>query len=827
MAARRRFTDEQEREIASQYPAKSTTQLAKINSVSSTTIRDLLKRQGVKLRSNAEAHRKFTDEQEAEIVAQYPEKSTHQLAKLNNVGVTTIISIFERQGVKLRSSSEATRRFTDEQEAEIAAQYPEKDARQLAKLYKTTDDTIVRAIKRQGKAVRGSAIPERADYLSAELLQLIEALGDNIHNLPQKSWLAILRQSNALKSVGPHSVFAPVKVALLRGELTPADIIKPEVDDDTQQDQPATQSKLEIELNKLVEAYGDDEIEEVEDDIEDVTEAPQNIIDEDEEQTQRLANLRPAQRLSIATSAAKATSDAKVLRGICHTQCEQLWGQVFRADSNNPQDAHQLVAEVQQAQPADKWATLVRNTFLEDWRLVQECGQIPSLLMPDGWRLNLMQRREAALLLRDRARLNISGMGSGKTLASIAGAQVRGAKRVLVLCPNATVEGSWLPALNQHLPSAGTASRTWQPNTIDMPEPQWVINHHEMLSDLKASELAAFLCSFEPEMVIIDEIHLCKSRNPATESQRYRNLQSVADWCRNNNAAIYGMSGTPVVNELSEPLSLLRLVRPDLTKGLDSKLSGDNAMDIHEALQPISSRFVPESPAKLIKRTVEVRADHLFEDALEASKSNGVAVDAALAPAKFEAVKDLAQQGGKLLVFTSSVTGVVDDLKAYLASADITAVVHTGSEKGINGNGNVRSFIENPTVKVLIASTSTLATGFDGLQRVCNRIAFLTLPWTAAEHEQAIARVLRQGLTSSTVEVTTICAALIDPTNGEDWSLDQQKISRLDSKRSLGSAVCDGVIPDQEALVGGLTAVAKAHRKWAKSVSEKLNEASA
>jgi hypothetical protein len=330
------------------------------------------------------------------------------------------------------------------------------------------------------------------------------------------------------------------------------------------------------------------------------------------------------------------------------------------------------------------------------------------------------------------------------------------------------------------------------------------------------------LLSFYPAAVVIDEILLCKKRDDSTESQRHRNLKAVTDWCRDNNAAIYGMSGTPIINELSEPISLLDLVRPDLAKGLDSKLSGDNAMQIHEALQPISSRYVPRPAAEIIKTTVDVRADHLLEDALEASQRNGVAVDAVLAPAKFDAVKALAAKDGKLLVFTSSVAGVVDELRDELLAAGIKAVVHTGSEKGEDDIGNVTAFINDPTVKVLIASTSTLATGFDGLQKVCSRIAFLTLPWTAAEYEQAVARIVRRHVAASRVELTTICASLTDPLDGEDWSLDYQKLDRLCSKRDLAAAVCDGVLPDKNALKGGLKAVAKAHRNWAKQVRARM-----
>ena len=156
--------------------------------------------------------------------------------------------------------------------------------------------------------------------------------------------------------------------------------------------------------------------------------------------------------------------------------------------------------------------------------------------------------------------------------------------------------------------------------------------------------------------------------------------------------------------------------------------------------------------------------------------------------------------------------------------AGINTVVHTGSEKGAEEIGNVTAFINDPTVKVLIASTSTLATGFDGLQKVCSRIAFLTMPWTAAEHEQAVARIVRRHVVASKVELTTVCATLTDPATGDDWSLDYQKLDLLHSKRSLSSAVCDGVIPDKKALEGGLNTVRKGLNIWLKDARTRLEQ---
>jgi Mor family transcriptional regulator len=171
MPARRKFTDEQEREIASQYPEKSTHRLAKIYSTPAETISRIVSRQGGKVKSNSEASRKFTDEQEAEIASQYPAKNTCQLAEIYDTSAATISRIIGRQGGKVRSKAEGHRRFTDEQEAEIASRYPEKNTNELAKIYSTDAGVINRVIKRQGGEIRSNGEAQRrfTDEQEAEI----------------------------------------------------------------------------------------------------------------------------------------------------------------------------------------------------------------------------------------------------------------------------------------------------------------------------------------------------------------------------------------------------------------------------------------------------------------------------------------------------------------------------------------------------------------------------------------------------------------------------------------------------------------------------------
>ena len=646
-------------------------------------------------------------------------------------------------------------------------------------------------------ATGGAAIALRPAL--ANLTKLIEGLGDQIDNLDQKSWLLILEQSKALDHFNKGNL-APVKLQMLSGEFKPSDF-KPtsEVDEHGHDVPPPA-------LQALIDAANKIETEEAT-----VAADDYEIVDESEEEVRRLATLRPAQILKGSEVAAAVITDEQALSELLLHRTESIWHALFRA---LPEHRNAMVAEMLQEPVTNAFVAESLRLFESEWTAIQQLilDGIPGIVKPVGGDLNLMQQREAALLRRDGARFNFSDMGAGKTLSAIAGMQLAGAQRVLVLCPNNTIP-SWETQLKSFLPSAFTAQKTWAPFFGIDQRPQWTINNLEMLQDRYRDGISQFIGSYRPEAIEIDEVHLCKGTDADNPSQRRALLGEMMDWARANDVLIYAMSGTPVVNKLTEAIDLIRMIRPEIANGLNPRHTSVNVLKVHNALQPFTTRFVPLPPAQRINRRIDVRADHLYQDLLDGG-SNATTMDANLSEAKIDALVELAKKPGKLLVFTTPVTNVVDPVIEALSAAGITAVRHTGEEKFLGTEPTVELFKSNPDVKVLVASTSTLSTGVDGLQHVCGRCVFLTLPWTPAEYSQAVARLLRQGTAFDEIEITTICASLNDPKTGEDWSLDDQKLAVLDGKRTVLDGVLDGSFPTKDALVFSKERVAKAQRSW-------------
>jgi hypothetical protein len=129
---------------------------------------------------------------------------------------------------------------------------------------------------------------------------------------------------------------------------------------------------------------------------------------------------------------------------------------------------------------------------------------------------------------------------------------------------------------------------------------------------------------------------------------------------------------------------------------------------------------------------------------------------------------------------------MVEPTRRYLESMGFTVGLYTGSDKS-----GLCPFLREE-VDILLGS-APVGTGLDGLQRVCNRIVMLCLPWTSAGYEQVIGRLRRQGQTK---QVEVIIPQVTLECDGEVWSWDELRMGCIEYKRTLSDCVLDGKIPD-------------------------------
>jgi SAM-dependent methyltransferase len=288
------------------------------------------------------------------------------------------------------------------------------------------------------------------------------------------------------------------------------------------------------------------------------------------------------------------------------------------------------------------------------------------------------------------------------------------------------------------------------------------------------------------DMIVLDEIHSVKQR-AAEASKRRQILGGLLTLAmeRNPNLAVLGMSATPVVNNLVEAVSLLEMVLGLHFAELNTRATIPNVIAIHEKLVVHGVRYRPKYQQQLDVQCIEIDGADLIAELRSVGKGEVLGIERLLLEAKLESIAEVTCPG--TLIYTHYVEGIVPRLRSVIEDQGFRVAEFTGSNK------SGLELFKRGMADVLIGS-STLGTGIDGLQQVCDRLVIATLPWTHAGYEQLIGRVYRQGSIFTHVDVF-IPQVILHHGDGI-WSWDVQRRDRILYKRSLADAAVDGVIPD-------------------------------
>ncbi|MDH6293131.1 zinc-ribbon domain-containing protein, partial [Rhodococcus opacus] len=517
----------------------------------------------------------------------------------------------------------------------------------------------------------------------------------------------------------------------------------------------------------------------------------------------------------------------------------QIWKMAYRLDSGATAETErvQLQAELDKTlEPrADQYSEGIRLRFRSEYE------QALAIVPPANWSFkpgsalevvspNLMQRHVAAQVLTHQRVGNWSGTGAGKTVSAILAAGLleagQGNGIVLVVCPNNVVAG-WVGSVKNCYPNARVAQKTLTPVWERGSGPRWLVVNYDRLPGNEGT-LKALIGENRIDMLVIDEVHYVKERENVAPSQRRKVLTGVAVEAAKSNPdlALLAMSATPVVNDLHEARSLLELIEGVQLDDIATAKTVPNAMRLHQYLTRVGSRWMPAYSANLAPVTVPLDVSHRLDEILALGKQpSPSALDQILLADKLDTIVANCRSGGKTLIYTQFVTGIVEPLTEALHAAGLRVGLFTGDDKdgyarfvGRWANGD--AVPDEERVDVLIGSEA-ISTGVDGLQHVCETLIFATLPWTHANYQQIVGRIHRQGQTARTVTVV-IPATFADITtpDGEEqqWSWCGQRWARVEMKESLSDCAVDGVVP--KGVLVSPTEAARASLEWLRRLKD-------
>ena len=505
----------------------------------------------------------------------------------------------------------------------------------------------------------------------------------------------------------------------------------------------------------------------------------------------------------------ESTSDEDAIKFLIAKAADKLWKRCFVEE-----DA--CVKQIAEHK-GNTYSQTARDAFLNEYRA---CTEMP---IPDGYTFHspsgkplmpkLMQMLIAHRVLTRKRVLNLSGTGTGKTLSAILASRVINARLTLITCPNATV-AAWKNAILCAFPESEVVTKpeSWNPCWRNSSILHYVVVNHEMIQDCYEEAINRFIEQNRIDLVVIDELHQVKQRNPHQESQRRRLLSHLLNAIPDGRPApaVLGMSATPIINNLFEGRSLVELVTGLSNPDIEIKPTIENCMKMFQTFTTLGFRMIPKFQVSREPKIYPIDASGLLPDLLALGPHpHPQKVEALLLRVKFPVIKQNIRK--KTVIFTEYVAEMVEPLAAYLTENNLSFGVYTGDSKDASEpeySDALQQFLKGET-DVLIASIRTLATGVDGLQFVSNNVIFASLPWTSTDYDQAIGRFDREGFVFDELDIH-IPRTYIRTSSGTEWSWCDARLRRLQNKRDIARAAVDGEIPDSE---GQLTP-AKATEYW-------------
>ncbi len=424
--------------------------------------------------------------------------------------------------------------------------------------------------------------------------------------------------------------------------------------------------------------------------------------------------------------------------------------------------------------------------------------------------------------------LNADDPGMGKSAAFLAAVCAAGVDFVLLVAPKTVADDTWAAPRGEiarclpHARIVRGAEAALEAAPSDSPTFA-VLHYEELLNEDRLRTLTdrPFAC------LCLDEIHVIKQR----AGQDLTHRRAALDTLRASARVAIGLTGTPLVNELAEPLSLLQVLSQHDPRFDHARLSNrrmSDIADVFEALVPHVVRrrkrevllHLPGCDVRLVPIALPDDIEAAMLDVHAWPRKRGsealVTLRKLATEAKLPSLLRRARSSNKLLILTYLTDEVSEKIADYLDDFLPGQVAHiNGQTPAAERATHIAAFRDRGEPRVLVGTVGTIGVGLTlfnpASEETANEIIVADLPYTWAEFEQGIARLDREGQRRRVrVDVlqTTTTATLRD--GAALHTLDERIWDLIEGKRELSEVAVDGRYDTEDAP----DKVRRALRRW-------------
>lgn len=401
---------------------------------------------------------------------------------------------------------------------------------------------------------------------------------------------------------------------------------------------------------------------------------------------------------------------------------------------------------------------------------------------------------------------NWSGTGVGKTYSFILASRVIDAHLTVVVGTNSTT--------NQ---LAGEITELYNDSVVvvydgelpdfDMTKHNYLIFNYEKGQQKYSQELFdSVLDKYKVDYIVFDEVQLVKQTGKNCSTRRI-NFQTF----RNNAVEWYDsyvsvLTATPYTNSIFEVISILSLMTGDDYSYIKTKNILKNTIAVENLLNSLGVSATTEAKniyGKAVKANIHLDevlgGDSTFYDFKKSIIGGPLAIYQSTLQEKLEYlyVCDKIKKGKLTIIYTQFTGGIVEQTKEFLTENGFKVCEYTGNNKDTapytDKNGKVDWGLVKENYDIILAS-KPIAVGVDGLQKVCNKMVILTLPWTDADYKQLIGRIKRK---KSIFDSVDICIPVVRFPQANMVGYDDKVWHSIESKGVYGNACLNGEFPKE------------------------------
>jgi superfamily II DNA or RNA helicase len=479
--------------------------------------------------------------------------------------------------------------------------------------------------------------------------------------------------------------------------------------------------------------------------------------------------------------------DGEVIEFLIQYKLRKLWNKVL----NNMVIAEEIIRE-----KGGKNFNHLKQLFLNEY------NQVITYKPPKGYefphQLNSMQKLIVYRMLKNRRYGNWSGTGAGKTVSFIVASREVNSRLTIVVAVNSIIN-ELNEAIIEVFPDSKIYTVFKKGQIFDRNQYNYLLLNYEKFQQGYSEELFQNLTDQNRiDFITIDEVHNVKQRSNE-ESARRGVLKRLIGRASENNPDLYvfGMSATPVVNNLTEAKSLLELVTGKDFKDLNTIKSVNNAIEVFKHMTINGLRYLPKYQISIKEldgsntSTLRINGVHLLKKLFEVNNKSYLDLERLLLFDKLKSIEPYLKKG--VIIYTYFTFKMVKPIVEHVKKLGYRVGTYTGEESSDEREVTKSAFKDGKLD--LIVGSRPIGTGVNGLQKVCNRLIILSLPWTDTEYTQLKGRIYRQGSNFGEVEIIIPQVVLASP-HGE-WSWDLQRMNLIQNKKTLADACIDGIIPSK------------------------------